>query len=143
VRLRRTLQTDDVTFGELLTDDGDVLCKTLELPWRDNQHGISCIPPGSYTAKRRFSAKHGYALFGIEGVPDRSDIEIHVGNFPKDSLGCVLVGSTLNLSPPMVTHSVETFRALMAHYEGVDEMPLEVTNPEPLPPSPEIPNDAN
>jgi len=127
VKLQRTVQTDDFTFGEFITDDGDVLCKTIELPWKDNQHGISCIPAGHYTAKRRFSPKHGYDLFGIENVPDRSDIEIHIGNFPKDSLGCVLVGATTALNPPMVTHSTETFRAFMKHFDGVDEFPLTVT----------------
>lgn len=30
----------------------------------------------------------------VVDVPDRTDILIHPGNFPSDTLGCILVGQT-------------------------------------------------
>ena len=39
--------TDESTIGELFIN-GERFCDTLELPYRDNQRSISCIPTGSY-----------------------------------------------------------------------------------------------
>ncbi len=39
--------TDQGTFGQLVLDDGATFC-IGELPWRGNQHGVSCIPAGTY-----------------------------------------------------------------------------------------------
>ena len=66
-------------------------CKTMELPWKDNQRKISCIPAGTYTVRKHNSPTHG-KCFKIFDVPGRDDILIHKGNFNKNTLGCVLVG---------------------------------------------------
>ena len=66
--------------------------KTLELPWRDNKRQISCISKGVYrVTPRRSDAKGEH--FWIHDVLDRDMILIHVGNFVKDTQGCVLLGS--------------------------------------------------
>lgn len=67
-------------------------CKTLELEDANNQKQRSCIPKGTYTVKKRYSAKFGNHLH-ITNVPNRSFILIHSGNYHRDILGCVLVGS--------------------------------------------------
>lgn len=89
------LQTgDEGSFGTLVTDSG-FKCVTGELPWRDNQTGKSCIPPGVYVVTYRFSPKHNKMCYHVENVPDRTDIEIHSANLMGDvSLGfeCQLLG---------------------------------------------------
>ena len=75
--------------------DGEWLCDTLELPYRDNQRNISCIPAGQYKVRLRTareSATKDYLHLLVEDVPDRSLVLFHVGNKSSDSRGCVLVG---------------------------------------------------
>lgn len=93
-RLERLSDTDSATFGQLIDAASEQrVCVTLELPWKDNHHDTSCIPVGLYAAHRRTSPKRGYELFELDSVPDRSNIEMHVGNLPHDSLGCILLGT--------------------------------------------------
>ena len=65
--------------------------KTLELPARNNLPRVSCIPVGSYNVIKFDSPSFGN-VFLLEGVPDRSMIEIHAGNYNKDTKGCILPG---------------------------------------------------
>jgi hypothetical protein len=80
----------DGTFG-VLRFDGKVFCATLELPDRNNEVNISCIPAGSYLCKRVDSPAFG-RTFEISGVSGRSHILFHAGNVPSDTQGCVLLG---------------------------------------------------
>jgi len=66
--------------------------KTLELPWRNNQRYISCIPNGRYKASPGFSSSKGQ-IIRLHDVPDREGILIHTGNGPDDSQGCILAGT--------------------------------------------------
>lgn len=66
-------------------------CVTIELPWLENQKNISCIPEGKYHIKKHISPKFGQCL-KVQDVPGRSEILIHVGNYKKDTHGCILVG---------------------------------------------------
>jgi hypothetical protein len=68
-------------------------CKTLELPWRDNQKRISCIPEDEYlVVKRKAHELRKYDHFHIKDVPNREWILIHIGNKVSHILGCILVG---------------------------------------------------
>jgi Family of unknown function (DUF5675) len=61
----------------------------IELPWRDNQRNVSCIPEGTYPLKARFSEKFGHHLL-LQDVPDRNLILIHPANDArKELLGCI------------------------------------------------------
>lgn len=64
---------------------------TLELPWKDNQRNISCIPEGTYMCVPRSSVKHG-AHFHLVNVPQRSLILIHVANYISQLQGCIAPG---------------------------------------------------
>lgn len=121
------------TYGQLLDAEGKQVCVTLELPWRDNQHGTSCIPAGTYTAKRRFSPKHHGEVFGLLDVPGRSDIEIHAGNNAADSLGCILLGSAFGFvnEEHGIVESRRAFSQFMASLVGVDAFTLVVSDPLP------------
>ena len=86
--------TDKSTIGNLYLD-GEWLCDTLELPWKDNQRSISCIPDGQYKVRLRTareSATRDYLHLLIQDVPNRDYILVHIGNKSSDSRGCVLVG---------------------------------------------------
>ena len=66
--------------------------KGIELPWKENQRGKSCIPPGSYKARAvRRASNARYALWILE-VPGRSEIMIHTANFARQLLGCLAPG---------------------------------------------------
>ncbi len=100
VTLTREDTSDDGTFGDLTTDSG-YACRSGELPWRDNAVGKSCIPSGIYSVSWRLSPKHGLC-YHVDGVPGRTDIEIHAANFMGDAslglscdlLGCIATGLT-------------------------------------------------
>ena len=55
--------------------------------------GATCIPYGRFPVRKRWSAKHGRHLYGIFDVDGFQNIEFHSGNYPKDTLGCVLLGT--------------------------------------------------
>lgn len=98
VTLNRTFRDSKETKG-LLTTDG-FKCDTLELPWLNNQHDISCIPAATYQCDYTLSnhltqlAGHPISTYEILNVPNRGGIRIHSGNFNTDILGCVIVGSS-------------------------------------------------
>ncbi len=96
--LIRFRSSDHGTEGMLVTDSG-FTCYTLELPWRNNQRSISCIPPGNYKVEVRVSPKYG-KVYWVRKVPNRSYILIHGGNYAGDKnkglkthvAGCILLG---------------------------------------------------
>ena len=92
--LIRDTFTDESTIGELFLND-ERMCDTLELPYKDNQRSVSCIPTGSYKVRMRYpreSATRDYLHLLVQEVKDRSYILFHRGNSAKDSRGCILVG---------------------------------------------------
>ncbi|TWP30516.1 hypothetical protein ETU09_00515 [Apibacter muscae] len=84
------------TLGELeLYNNQNQLiykCKTLELPWKNNQLRVSCIPEGIYQVNPRTSAKFKKHFHVVPTEP-RSYILIHAGNYYTDIQGCILVGT--------------------------------------------------
>jgi len=94
IRLTRDAQNEKQTQGSLQIMESDQVvfaCKTLELPWKDNQRNISCIPVGNYTVEKRFTQERGNH-FHLLNVTGRSSILIHSGNYYSHTLGCILVG---------------------------------------------------
>jgi hypothetical protein len=66
-----------------------LLCYTIELPWKNNQKRVSCIPEGTYKIEERFSEKFGNHL-ELKNVPNRSLILIHPANNALNELkGCI------------------------------------------------------
>jgi hypothetical protein len=97
--IERTSYSKKQTTGKMRVYDEKgkeiFTCCTLELPDKNNQSRVSCIPHAEYTVKRRVSQKYGNH-FHIQDVPNRDFILIHTGNFYYEILGCVLVGDTLS-----------------------------------------------
>jgi hypothetical protein len=94
-RLLRLKQDNTQTLGRFYAFDGVYQvfgCVTLELPDRENQTGISRIPAGKYTCKRRYSEKYGNHYI-VTNVEDRSYILMHFGNYYTNTRGCILMGN--------------------------------------------------
>lgn len=92
-------------------------CFTLELPWRNNERRVSCIPAGHYKIVHRTSPRFNDHLH-ILGVDERSLILIHQANFVRQLEGCIAVGrERIDLDGDGhldVTSSVATMNKLMA-----------------------------
>ena len=123
--IRITKSAEMPTYGVLLNETGVPFALTLERPWLDNQWSVSCIPTGTYTAKRHISPKFG-ETFLLQDVPGRSEILLHKGNIDDDSHGCILVGEQFNnvRGEDGITASKEGFAEFMATVRGYDEITL-------------------
>jgi len=91
VEILRFEKTDKYTLGILKIRD-EAVCLTMEPPDNDNIKNASCIPEGSYLLQRKTSRKFGLT-FAVREVPGRNNIIFHAGNTPKDTKGCILLGS--------------------------------------------------
>ena len=92
--LIRDTFTKESTLGELYLN-GERMCDTLELPWKNNERRISCIPEGEYKVRLRTareSASRDYLHLLVKEVQSRDYILFHRGNSAKDTRGCILVG---------------------------------------------------
>lgn len=136
--LYRMAETNEVTFGRIEAPNCQQLCVTLELPWVDaNEDGLgdrnkSRIPAGRFRAFRRLSPSRGYELFELESVPGRSNIQIHKGNTNADSLGCIIVGSSIGKlkGKRAVLGSAQAFERFMDWLKNEDEFWLVVKDVE-------------
>jgi len=132
--LRSQPSANDGTFGHLVLDDGSTFM-TGELPWKNNDHGTSCIPEGTYTLHWINSQKHGWC-YQVMNVPFRDMIEIHSANFMGDTtfgkasqlLGCIALGDSIGeLSPSptkepqmAVLHSKDAIKRFDDNLQGED-----------------------
>ena len=132
--LHRLSQTAYATFGTLSDGENRQLCVTLERPWVSNEHDISCIPAGTYPLVRYHSPKRGYDVWLLDDVPNRDAIEIHIGNVPKDTDGCILVGSHFGetIKGYGIIESKKAFDLLMQRTAGESDGSITITDPEPV-----------
>ena len=92
--LIRDTFSEKSVLGELFLN-GERMCDTLENPWLNNKKNVSCIPRGEYKVRIRLPRESGtrdYIHLLVEDVENRSYILFHIGNTPKDTSGCILVG---------------------------------------------------
>ena len=131
--LKRIASTPTGTFGILLNEAAQPFAVTLELPWRDNQRNVSCIPLGTYTARRIKSPKFG-DTFQVMDVPGRSEILFHGGNYQVHTRGCIIVAEKfkdINADGVMdVAESIgipnEGFLELLAILHAENEFTLDI-----------------
>ena len=122
-----------------LSVNGSVVGYTLELPDRNNQNLISSIPAGQYDATIRFEGskgpyqKEGFRITLLD-VPGRSGVQIHIGNNPMDTTGCILVGTKVHPDSCTLEGSAAAYQSLKkAVYEqaesdaNADEKKITVT----------------
>jgi hypothetical protein len=88
LQLIRTYYPDEGTNGKIYLN-GTLVCFTIELPWLDNQHCVSCIPERTYTLVKR-SNKHHHNHLLVQRVPGRDLILLHPANDAEEELqGCI------------------------------------------------------
>jgi len=126
LRIVRYSETDNGVYG-VMEYNGIPFCLTLEPNDRGNGKN-SCIPAGRYTCKRHSGTKYKNT-WGIQNVPNRTAILFHVGNIEDDSLGCILLGSTLaSVKGKLgIVRSSNTFTRFMNVSERANELQLTIT----------------
>ena len=119
--------TDKSVIGKLYLN-AEFYGHTLELAWKENQKRISCIPKGVYEVTKRHTekSKYKYEHLHILDVPDRELILMHIGNYPKNSKGCILLGNTRALN--FVGDSRKAFYKLMYDLGSFEEIELVIKN---------------
>jgi len=121
--LVRTAYFKSGVWGCIYRDNKPV-CATLERPFLLGDNGLtkvneSCVPTGTYKFEivmRHKGQANSYLVPELQAVPGRSRIQIHIGNWIKDSLGCILVGTEMSSSGgdcAMILSSGLAFRRLM------------------------------
>lgn len=122
------------TFSRLILPSSRQLF-TVERSWLGNKPFVSCIPPGVYTLRKRFSrvvkdTTNGEFTRGWEvtNVPGRSYIMWHPANWPHNLEGCIGPGLDYGLLADAqgtyrlaVKSSLDAFRVFMGELEGEDE----------------------
>jgi hypothetical protein len=99
--------------------DSEPFAWTLELPVIDGKPG-SAIPPGIYKVVSYPSPKFGRLMPLLLDVPGRSEIEIHFGNLPDETRGCILLGDSLP-GANFIGKSREAFDNFWARAQGAIE----------------------
>jgi hypothetical protein len=108
IHLQRQLTRDKATLGELSVN-GIHFCFTLEDAVRIDDptteidegakvYGETAIPEGTYDLDITFSPKFQKDMILVKDVKGFTGIRIHSGNDAEDTLGCILVGSTVDSS---------------------------------------------
>lgn len=87
--LERQMYHTNATQGTLLVNNETF--DTIELPWKNNQINISCIPTGTYTYQRIQRQSNKEPALWLRNVKDRTEILIHYGTKPQHSKGCILL----------------------------------------------------
>lgn len=123
--LTRFLYRPDGIFGRLCDDSNHQVAVTLEHAYGDPDSGfIPKVPPGTYTCVRYDSPERGYQVWMLQDVPGASYIEMHIGNFNKDSKGCILLGTAT--VEGMIINSQVAFHSFMDLTKDETTLTLEV-----------------
>ena len=124
------------TLGSLYDETSKLICKTMELPWRENKSSAdssvaSCIPEGTYEfIKQPPKESRPYGYFRCKKVAGRntdpttgmSRILIHRITYVKDLLGCIGVGGRFeDLNKDGVPDMVESGKTLQWMYDNLPE----------------------
>jgi len=92
--LVRVGHNDFQTRGNIIFYRGNSMvyrCQTLELPWKNNERGVSCITEGNLIVRKvpnHYKFGNCFQVF----APQRSEVMIHPGNFTSEIRGCILPG---------------------------------------------------
>ena len=118
------------TSGEWILPDGQLIY-TLELPWRDNQIGKSCIPDGYYTVDRDHTGRHTWYRFRNEETAPRTHIEMHEASLLRHLQGCIApcmeIKGGEHTSEPVAVNSRQALE-LLVEWFGEDSFYLRITS---------------
>lgn len=132
-RVRRTDRLPKATLGigELWAGPVCVMrCHTVELPWKNNAKGVSCIPAGTYQMAFTMSNRFKVPLWLVLDVPGRAGVRIHAANFAHQLEGCIALGmGRADLNGDGVPDVTQSKRAIELFHQAtarVDRMVLEI-----------------
>lgn len=116
-------------YGELLNDLGQQIAVTLEHAYKNTFGNYYPKVPESYYncilgTHQLEGMIHSFQTYELQDVPDHSNILIHMGNYNKDSDGCILLGE--ERSGDMITNSVKTFDSFISSLNGKQSFMLEI-----------------
>jgi Family of unknown function (DUF5675) len=77
ITIQRNLSCAGGETGGTLSINGQVVARTLELPWRNNENNISRIPAGTYPATIRQDGNLGWRIELNETSPREGLINLH------------------------------------------------------------------
>ena len=123
IQIYREMETDQSTMGIFTVSNSgnnDVIGGvTLELSDKNNQNDISRIDAGTYDAERTLKTTGmQQEVVVLLNVPGRTGIMIHIGNFPKDTHGCILFGTTIG-GVNFITSSKEKMEEVIAYIDQI------------------------
>lgn len=139
IEIRRLIQNEHYTEGKLSVA-GELIGDTLELPWRNNERNISCIP-SAINAYRLVKRKVGrfYEAYRdrwghdgslqIKPVNGRSVILTHTGTKIAHTRGCPLTGQKLEdgrLWKSRDTYS-DFWDALEPHWKDFEDVGIPIS----------------
>jgi hypothetical protein len=90
----------------------------LNYPGFGINRGVSCIPAGRYGAHLRYDKPDGWRIQLNTVLKKRSGIQIHIGNYPRQTEGCILVG--MSYGPNSVDNSTKAYKNLQKAFYGTD-----------------------
>ena len=149
ITVKRKISTAEETIGEL-SIDGTLMCYTLEDQVRIDDpntpqdegkkvYGETAIPYGEYKItlrkegtiyedyKKRFAdIRNERGTLWIRNIPGFEYVLIHVGNYCKDTLGCLLVGSRI-VSEVEIAESTKAYKRIYPVIADALEKGEEVT----------------
>jgi hypothetical protein len=104
VKVIRTFESDKQTLGACIVTSNEngveFICRTLELPDKQNANNVSRILAGKYkcryTQSHSLKDKEGKPLkcYEIVAVPGRAGVRIHSANFFSQLRGCISLGAS-------------------------------------------------
>ena len=131
--IQRNLSCNNGEAVGSLSIAGAEVARTLELPWKNNEADISRVPAGKYAATVRDDGSKGWRI-ELKDVPDRKNVQLHIGNYPAQTEGCVLLGKSVSSSDGTcaVASSAEALASVrtamaQASDNGVSSQPLDIT----------------
>jgi hypothetical protein len=127
IALLRTHHLSDHVSG-VLEIPGNRPFVTLEPADNQNQRLRSCIPTGEYPCRRvykrtTYGGMYIAETFTVDNVPSRSGILFHVGNYPRDTAGCILLG-TAYTGEGVIINSRAAFAEFLSALKGVEQFTL-------------------
>jgi len=107
------------TLSSNIPGSGSVTGTTLEPPAHPDPggNGTTRMPAGTYSATETSGANHPHPVL-LMSVPGHTGVEVHPGNFPRDTHMCVLPGSTRGTD--FVGNSVATVSRIRSYIDNVN-----------------------
>lgn len=146
VKVYREPSTPQGTFGAIAILDDELRPEnwwhSLELPWKGNRKGLSCVPPAPdagtivYRAQllpaSPWSPRSDGRLYHVVGIPGRDGVEIHAATWAGDVeahyyselLGCLTLGKERGYLAPRTTGRLQAcvLRSRVALGEFMNEL---------------------